>query len=60
MRVVLELPETTMGIFVNYLYYDGEGMVMASTEVNGDDLLEGFKKCKEVRVYANKQQTERR
>lgn len=46
MKVVLEVPETTLGIFVNYLFHDGEGIVMGTDTVNGDDLIEGFKKLK--------------
>ena len=51
MKLVLELPDKTMCVFVNYIYVKDGEMVMGSEQIDGDDLLEGKKICKGARGY---------
>ena len=50
-RLVLELPKGTMGVFVNYVYADSDGVMMASTNIDGDALMDGYKICKGAEGY---------
>lgn len=49
MKVVLDIPDTTMGIFVNYIFHDGEGVVMGCRKIDDELYSEEPIKCKEVR-----------
>lgn len=42
-RITIELPESTMCAFLNYVFYDfeGHGMVMGSLSIDSSDLEKG-------------------
>lgn len=49
MQVVLDLPDTTMGLFINYIFHDGEGVVMGCRKID-DELYSGEAiKCEKER-----------
>lgn len=50
-KLALELPKDIMCCFVSYVYATADGMSMASTAVDGDDLLNGHKICKGADGY---------
>lgn len=55
-KLTLELPKGTMCCFVNYIYATPTGMSMGVTQIDGDDLLNGFKICKGADGYVEENQ----
>lgn len=51
MKLELELPDKTMCVFANYIYVKNGEMVMGSTQIDGDDLLDGKAICKGADSY---------
>lgn len=49
MKIMLDLPDTTMAVFINYIFHDGEGVVMKTKTIN-DELYSGNAiKCEKER-----------
>lgn len=50
-KLTLELPQDTLCCFVNYVYCGSSGLLMGTTAIDGDDLMNGEAICKGADGY---------
>ena len=45
MKITIEIPDTTVCAFFDYVYYTSVGMCMASKQIGTDDIQNGYVVC---------------
>lgn len=55
MKIIIDMPEDTLCVFVNYVCGDSSGLLMGSHSIGGDDL----KEAKEGKVIEVKPRDEK-